>query len=91
MKPSKYGSVHIIKFSHNIEQLYFSINTVKFTYASGPVIIEEPSDVTSVQGLEVILRCVVENLPLEKDMVQWTKSGFALGFERDLSGKGYFV
>nr|XP_039248173.1 kin of IRRE-like protein 1 isoform X1 [Styela clava] len=63
----------------------FGVLFIGFVNAnSAPIIVEHPSDVTTVVGRDVILRCVVENLPIENDIVQWTKGGFALGYDPEI-------
>ncbi|CAK8694163.1 unnamed protein product [Clavelina lepadiformis] len=56
------------------------------SWAQKPSIIEDPQDVTVRQGDDVTLRCVVKNLPYDDlTPVQWTRGGFALGYDRNLS------
>ncbi|XP_069977516.1 nephrin-like [Penaeus vannamei] len=43
----------------------------------------KPESVEVTEGEDVRLRCVVEN---QQGKAQWTKDGFALGFERDVPG-----
>ncbi|XP_042235054.1 nephrin-like [Homarus americanus] len=42
-----------------------------------------PESVEVMEGADVFLRCVVEN---QQGKAQWTKDGFALGFERQVPG-----
>lgn len=51
-----------------------------------PKIVKSPEDVVIVTGEDVTLPCVVDNLPLGDNFVQWTKDGFAFGYDRDMPG-----
>ncbi|ELU18151.1 hypothetical protein CAPTEDRAFT_147714 [Capitella teleta] len=42
---------------------------------------EAPSNVSVIQGQTAVLRCRVNN---QKGDLQWTKDGFALGFDRTI-------
>ncbi|XP_069164061.1 nephrin [Procambarus clarkii] len=42
-----------------------------------------PESVEVMEGADVFLRCIVEN---QQGKAQWTKDGFALGFERQVPG-----
>ena len=45
--------------------------------------LREPTDQTAIQGAHVTLPCRVAN---KKGMLQWTRDGFGLGIERNLTG-----
>ena len=47
------------------------------------VFLREPVDQTAIQGEHVTLPCRVEN---KRGMLQWTRDGFGLGVERNLTG-----
>ena len=45
--------------------------------------LKEPADVTFIGGQNIELECQILNPP---GAVQWTRGGFGLGSDRDLSG-----
>jgi hypothetical protein len=49
----------------------------------GQVFLREPGDQTAIEGTHVTLPCRVQNL---RGMLQWTRDGFGLGVERNLTG-----
>lgn len=53
-----------------------------------PEIVDAPKDAVAVMGEDILLKCVIENVPLGDNHVQWTKNGLAFGYNRDIPGKG---
>lgn len=49
-----------------------------------PSFLVEPENVTTELGRRVVLQCRVENIP-ENMTAQWTRDGFGLGDDRELS------
>ena len=51
--------------------------------AEQQVFLREPIDQTAIQGEHVTLPCRVQS---KRGMLQWTRDGFGLGVERNLTG-----
>ncbi|XP_054164705.1 irregular chiasm C-roughest protein-like [Oppia nitens] len=75
-------------FRYNLSKL-FIINylVIQFNYSNSQIIqqrfVIEPGDQTVVAGRSVTLTCRVAN---KVGTIQWTRDGFGLGIERNLSG-----
>ena len=57
--------------------------TCVFSFVTAQSFNEAPSDVSGIKGQTVTIKCSINN---RQGDVQWVFDGFALGFDRDLTG-----
>ena len=71
------------KMEKGLMLLFFVIACVSGNGIPPQEFIRQPPDKTAVIGGHIILPCQVKN---KRGMLQWTRDGFGLGVERNLTG-----